>query len=167
MMNDTMEEKRGAMARLNRAILAFELSTIVALQFLLIVMIFASTVVLFVLSYQSLRSQIAHISTVGDLLFIVQRTIAGILIVVLGLEVLETLKAYFRDHHVRLEVIIVVAIIAASRHLVQLDFEHASPVSLLGLSAVIVSLTAGYFLVKKALHAFPSKLSDSDLQSQP
>ena len=86
---------------------------------------------------------------------------------VLGLEVLETLKAYFRDHHVRLEVIIVVAIIAASRHLVQLDFEHASPVSLLGLSAVIVSLSAGYFLVKKALHAFPSKLSDSDLQSQP
>ena len=78
---------------------------------------------------------------------------------VLGLEVSETLKAYFRDHHVRSEVIIVVAIIAASRHLVQLDFEHASPVSL--------PLTAGYVLVKKALHAFPSKLSDSDLQSQP
>ena len=50
MMNDTLEEKSGAMARLNRAILAFELSGIVALQFLLIAMIFASTVVLFVLS---------------------------------------------------------------------------------------------------------------------
>jgi uncharacterized membrane protein (DUF373 family) len=160
-----MGERVGAMARLNRAILAFELSTIVALQFLLIVMVFASTVVLFVLSYQSLRSQVAHISTMGDLLFIVQRTIAGILIVVLGLEVLETLKAYFRDHRVRLEVIIVVAIIAVSRHLVQVDFEHASPVSLLALSAVIVSLTLGYFLVKKALHAFPSNLSDTDPQN--
>jgi hypothetical protein len=50
MMNDTLEEKSGAMARLNRAILAFELSRIVALQLLLIAMIFASTVVLFVLS---------------------------------------------------------------------------------------------------------------------
>ena len=158
------EEKVGSTARLDRAILAFESSTIVALQFLLIVMIFASTVVLFVLSYQSLRSQLAHVSTVGDLLIIVQRTIAGILVVVLGLEVLETLKAYFRDHHVRLEVIIVVAIIAVSRHLVQVDFEHESPLSLLGLSAVIVSLTVGYFLVKKALHAFPSNLSDSDPQ---
>jgi len=138
------------MARLDRAILAFELSTIVALQFLVIVVIFASTVVLYVVSYQSLRSQVAHISTVGDLLFIVQRSIAGILIVVLGLEVLETLKAYFRDHHVRLEVIIVVATIAASGHLVQVDFEHASPLSLFGLSAVILSLTLGYFLVKKA-----------------
>jgi uncharacterized membrane protein (DUF373 family) len=159
---DTMGERVGAMARLDEAILAFELSTIVALQFLVIVMIFASTAVLFVLSYQSLRSQVVHISTVKDLLSTVQRTIAGVLIVVLGLEVLETLKAYFRDHHVRLEVIIVVAIIAASRHLVQVDFEHASPLSLLGLSAVIVSLTLGYFLVKKALHAFPSKLSDND-----
>jgi uncharacterized membrane protein (DUF373 family) len=154
------------MARLDKAILAFELSTIVALQFLVIATIFAATVVLFVLSYQALRSQIAHISTVGDLLFIVQRSIAGILVVVLGLEVLETLKAYFRDHHVRLEVIIVVAIIAASRHLVQVDFEHASPLSLLGLSAVIVSLTLGYFLVKKALYAFPSKLADGDPQNQ-
>ena len=76
---------------------------------------------------------------------------------VLGLEVAETPKAYFRDHHVRLEVIIVVAIIAASRHLVQLDFEHASPVSL--------PLTAGYVLVKKALHAFPSKLSERSAKS--
>jgi uncharacterized membrane protein (DUF373 family) len=160
-----MGERAGATARLERAILVFELATIVALQFLVILMVFASTVVLFVLSYQSLRSQVAHISTVGDLLFIVQRSIAGILIVVLGLEVLETLKAFFRDHHVRLEVIIVVAIIAASRHLVQVDFEHASPLSLLGLSAVVVSLTLGYFLVKKALHAFPSKLSEGDPQN--
>ncbi len=75
-----------------------------------------------------------------------------------GLDALVTLKAYFRDHHVRLEVIIVMAIIAASRHLLQLDFEHASSLSLLGLSAVIVSLNVGYFLVKKALHTFPSKL---------
>jgi uncharacterized membrane protein (DUF373 family) len=160
-----MGERVSAVARLDRAILAFELSTIVALQFLVIVMIFVSTIVLFVLGYQSLRSQVTHISTVADLLFTVQRSIAGILIVVLGLEVLETLKAYFRDHYVRLEVIIVVAIIAASRYLVQVDFEHASPLSLLALSAVIVSLTVGYFLVKKALHASPSKLSDSDRQN--
>jgi hypothetical protein len=32
----------------------------------------------------------------------------GAIALVLGLEVLETLKAYFRDHHVRLEVILVV-----------------------------------------------------------
>jgi uncharacterized membrane protein (DUF373 family) len=51
--------------------------------------------------------------------------------VVLGSEVLETLKAYFRDHHVRLEVIIVVAIVAVSHHLVQVDFERTSPLRML------------------------------------
>ncbi len=96
----------------------------------------------------------------AELLFVVPRSISGVLTVVLGLEVLETLKAYFRDHHVRLEVILVVAIIAAGRHLVQVDFEHASAPGLLGLSAVILTLTLGYFLVKQALHQFPSKLPD-------
>ena len=123
-----------AVTRVNKSILAFELLIILALQVLVITMISVSTVVLFTLAIQGLRNGIAHIDTVGGLLLIVQRSVAGILTVVLGLEVLETLKAYFRDHHVRLEVMLVVAIIAVGRHLVQIDFEHASPLGLLGLA---------------------------------
>jgi uncharacterized membrane protein (DUF373 family) len=149
--------KPSAVARMNQAILGFELVTVVALQLLVIVMISVSTVVLFTLAIEGLRTQVGKIDSVSGLLFVVQRSIAGILVVVLGLEILETLKAYFRDHYVRLEVILVVAIIAVGRHLVQIDFEHASPWVLLGLAAVIVSLTFGYFLVKKALFVFPMK----------
>ncbi len=141
--------------RLNKIILVFELVTVVALQLLTVVLVLVSTVVLFILAIDGLRTRAAHIGSVEDLLFVVQRSIAGILTVVLGLEVLETLKAYFRDHYVRLEVILVVAIIAVGRHLVQVDFEHTSPTGLFGLAAVVVALTAGYFLVKKALFAYP------------
>jgi uncharacterized membrane protein (DUF373 family) len=165
-LGSPMGDKVSAVSRVDKAILAFESSVIVALQVLVIVMIFVSTIVLFALAFQSLRSEVTQIGTVEELLSTVQRSIAGILIVVLGLEVLETLKAYFRDHHVRLEVILVVAIIAVSRHLVQVDFEHASPLSMLGLSAVIVSLSVGYFLVKKALYSFPSKPSDRTEQNE-
>jgi uncharacterized membrane protein (DUF373 family) len=147
--------------QVNKAILALELVTIVALQLLAIVMVVFSTGVLFVLAFQALRTEVVHIDSIEALLATMQRSIAGILIVVLGLEVLETLKAYFHDHQVRLEVILVVAIIAAGRHLVQMDFEHANPVQLFGISAVIVSLTLGYFLVKKALTQFPSRPSDN------
>jgi uncharacterized membrane protein (DUF373 family) len=149
--------KPSAVARMNQAILGFELVTVVTLQLLMIVVIGVSTVVLFTLAIEALRTQVGKVDSVSGLLFLVQRSIAGVLVVVLGLEVLETLKAYFRDHYVRLEVILVVAIIAVGRHLVQIDFEHASPWVLLGLSAVIVSLTFGYFLVKKAILVFPMK----------
>jgi uncharacterized membrane protein (DUF373 family) len=154
-----------ASSRLDKVILWFELATVVALQLLTIVMILVATGVLFVLAFRALGA-VGNIGTVADLLFVVQRSIAGILIIVLGLEILETLKAYFRDHYVRLEVIIVVAIISVSRHLVQVDFEHVSPTSLLGLSAVIVALTVGYFLVKKALYEFPREKVESRTPSE-
>jgi uncharacterized membrane protein (DUF373 family) len=146
--------------RLNKAILIVELGTVVALQFLVVVMVVVSTGVLFVLGFQALQTQVHHIETIEDLLFRVQRSIAGILIVVLGLEVLETLKAYFRDHHVRLEVILVVAIIAAGRHLVQMDFEHVPALQIFGIAAVVLCLTIGYYLVKKSLYDFPTKTLD-------
>jgi uncharacterized membrane protein (DUF373 family) len=145
-----------AASRMNKSVETFETVIVLALQLLVIVMIFVTTVLLFVLGYENLRDQVRHIDSVEKLLFAAQRSIAGILTAVLGLEVLETLKVYFHDHYIRLEVILVVAIIAVSRHLVQADFEHASALSLLGLSAVIGSLTLGYFLVKKAMYAFPS-----------
>jgi uncharacterized membrane protein (DUF373 family) len=146
-----------AVALMNKAILGFELATIAALQLLVIVVIFVATIVLFTLAVEGLRTHAAQIKTVGGLLYLVQRSIAGVLVIVLGLEVLETLKAYFRDHYVRLEVILVVAIIAVSRHLVQIDFEHASPWGLIGLAAVVLCLTFGYFLVKMAMFAFPAR----------
>ena len=140
-------------SRIEKTVSAFELITVAALQLLMVVLILVSSGMLFVLAFEGMRTRVGQIATVGELLELVQRSIAGILAVVLGLEVLETLRAYFRDHYVRLDVILTVAIIAVSRHLVQVDFEHAPPLTLLALSSVIVSLTVGYFLVKKALFA--------------
>jgi uncharacterized membrane protein (DUF373 family) len=68
----------------------------------------------------------------------------------LGLELLETLRTYFSEHRVRLEVILIVAIIAAGRHVIQLDFEHIDGLALIGMAAVVLSLTAGYFLIRKS-----------------
>jgi len=80
--------------------------------------------------------------------------------VVLGLELLETLRAYFTEHRVRLEVILVVAIIAVGRQVIQIDFEHTPGMVLLGLSGLILALTLGYFLIKKShVPVAPGELS--------
>ena len=134
---------------------AFETLAVTALKVLLIVAVATATAVVWVLFVRGVSVNVAKIDSVEMLQPLMQRSFAGVLTVVLGLELLETLRTYFEHHHVKLEVILIVAIIAVGRHVVQLDFEHTSGPMLAGLSAVIVSLTSGYFLVAKARSSSP------------
>jgi uncharacterized membrane protein (DUF373 family) len=71
-----------------------------------------------------------------------------VLLILLGLEILESLKIFFTEHKVRLDLILIVAVIAVARHIIQLDFQHADGFVLVGIGALVLSLTAGYFLVR-------------------
>src|SRR5579883_472105 len=113
-------------SRADRVIGRIEESVVVALRALIMLLVVAATVVLFVLFVTALPSQIRQTSTASGLLGIMQASFAGVLGVVLGLEVSETLKIYFTHHEVRLEVILIIATIAVSRHLIQVDYEHTS-----------------------------------------
>jgi uncharacterized membrane protein (DUF373 family) len=139
-----------ATSRKDAMISKVEINAVAALQVLIIVIVAVATIVLYVLLAKHLISELARIESVAALLPTLQQSFAGVLTVVLGLELLETLKAYFTEHHVRLEVILVVAIIAVGRQVILLDFEHAPGMVLLGLSGLTLALTWGYFLVKRA-----------------
>jgi uncharacterized membrane protein (DUF373 family) len=133
-----------------RLLQRFELVIVRALQLLLVILIVIATITLYALFFQGIRSNIAEIGSTEELHAVLQRGFGGILIVLLGLELLETLKTYFSEHHIRVEVIIVVAMIAVGRHIIQLDFEHAPASLLLGLSALILVMATGYFLVRRS-----------------
>jgi len=133
-----------------RLLQRFELVIVRALQLLLVILIVIATITLYALFFQGIRSNIGEIGSTEELHAVLQRGFGGVLVVLLGLELLETLKAYFSEHHIRVEVIIVVAMIAVGRHIIQLDFEHASASLLLGLSALILVLATGYFLVRRS-----------------
>lgn len=153
-------------ARAEKILSGFELGSVVALQVLVIALIVTATIVLYVLAIQSLRTHLVHISTISDLLFATQRSVAAILAVVLALELLATLTAYFREHRVRLEVILIVAIIAVSRQVILIDIEHTSASVLFGLAAVIMALTLGCFLVKRTQRILPQEREDSTTQQE-
>ncbi|HKT34140.1 MAG TPA: phosphate-starvation-inducible PsiE family protein [Nitrospira sp.] len=76
---------------------------------------------------------------------------AGVLLVLLGLGLMESVKVYLTEDSVHVEVVLLVALIAVSRSLLLQDFQSADPLSLLGLAALLVSLTGGYFLLTKAM----------------
>ena len=139
-----------AIALKDKILSKLEAGVVAAMQVLMMVVVLVATFILYLLLLKNLFSQAARIESVDGLLPTLQQSFAGVLTVVLGLELLETLNTYFTEHHVRLEVILVVAIIAIGRHVIQIDFEHTPGTVLLGIAGVIFALTLGYYLIKKA-----------------
>jgi uncharacterized membrane protein (DUF373 family) len=137
-----------AASKSQRLLRWFEIVIILALQVLLIMLIVIATITLYGLFFGGVRDNIGDIGSAEDLHGVLQKGFGGVLIVLLGLELMETLKTYFSEHHIRVEVILVVAIIAVGRHIIKLDFEHVSAWLLFGLSALMIALAAGYFLVR-------------------
>lgn len=128
----------------------FEAASVIVLKLLLIMSVAVAIVMLYVLFFSGIREHLNAIDSVGGLQTALQHVFAGVLLVLLGLELIETLNAYSADHHVRIEVVLIVAMIALGRHIVQMDFAHLSGPVLLGVAALTFALAASYFVIKRA-----------------
>ncbi len=71
--------------------------------------------------------------------------------VLIGLELLESTKIYLQENRMHADVVLLVAIIAVSRKVITLDYAKSRPDTLFGISAVILALTIGYFVLRRAL----------------
>ena len=73
------------------------------------------------------------------------------MLVLIGIELLETImKTYITQDQPHYEVVLSVAIIAIARKVIILDLKEVDSLSLIGIASIIVALTAGYFLMKRA-----------------
>lgn len=72
------------------------------------------------------------------------------LIILLGLELLETIKAYLEDDVVHVELVVLVAIIALARKVIVWDFNKYTEMDLISMAIIIIALGITYFLIKKA-----------------
>lgn len=72
------------------------------------------------------------------------------LLVLIGIELLDTIKVYFKQNVVHVEVVILVAIIAIARKVIVMDFEKYSGLEIIGIGFIVLTLTLGYYLVKKS-----------------
>ena len=109
----------------------------------------AALAILVLLVLREMGRSWSQIDSITELQDAVQSLFAGVLLVVLGLELMDTLRNYFIEHRLRVEFLISVALIAVARHVIQLDYEHASPWLVLAISALIFSLAASYVGVRK------------------
>jgi uncharacterized membrane protein (DUF373 family) len=78
----------------------------------------------------------------------------SILTVLIGIELLDTVKMYLKEDAVRVEIILLVAIIALAKKIIVMDFEGIDTLALLGQAALLITLAAAYFLIKHTDHKY-------------
>jgi uncharacterized membrane protein (DUF373 family) len=130
-----------------RVIRIFEKIALSGVQLLLMVLIALGLLDLVYLLVRGVTAKLLMIGSVGELHAAMQKGFAGILLILIGLELIETVRAYLFDHRIRLEIVLIVAVIAVARHIVDIDLKSTDGVTLLGTATLVLALTAGYFLI--------------------
>jgi uncharacterized membrane protein (DUF373 family) len=72
------------------------------------------------------------------------------MLVLIGIELLDTIKVYLKENVVHVEVVVLVAIIAVARKVVVLKIEDIDGLKIIGLAFIIVALAVAYYLIKKS-----------------
>ena len=71
------------------------------------------------------------------------------LLVLIGVELLDTLKAYIKDNVVHVEVVLTVAMIAIARKVIILDVKELPSMTLFGIAAIIVALAVAKYYYRR------------------
>ena len=71
-------------------------------------------------------------------------------LVLVGIELLETLKMYTKEHVVHVEVVLLVALIVATRKIILIDYTTTPSDIFFGIAAIIIAIGVSYFLLKRA-----------------
>jgi uncharacterized membrane protein (DUF373 family) len=146
----TPSEEQVKVPRWHKPLEKFEGLVVAALSMLMVVLV---TVMLAVVAYIFVTRVGRFTTSVDDFAELQKASLhsfAGILLVLLGLELLETVKIYFREHSVRVEVILLLGLIAMGRHVLEMDLYSINPLVLFGFSSLVLSLAISYFFVKRA-----------------
>ncbi len=69
--------------------------------------------------------------------------------VLIAIELIDTFNVYIKEHSIKVQSILLIGLIAIGRKLLVLDLGHADGLNNIGLAAIIIALSLGYYLVKK------------------
>jgi uncharacterized membrane protein (DUF373 family) len=75
------------------------------------------------------------------------------LLVLIGIELLETIKAYLVEHVVQVIIILEVALIALARKVIILDFEKYDGITTVGIAVLVIAIASAFYVVKQRIPA--------------
>lgn len=124
---------------------------ITTLLFSLLFVVAYSTVVFLGLLFTGIFSNLENSFSENHILTHLHSIFSGFMLVLIGIELVHTVKIYLKEDVVHVEIVLLVALIGISRHVIDLDFKHLEPLTLIGLSTLILALSIGYYLIKKGM----------------
>jgi uncharacterized membrane protein (DUF373 family) len=134
-----------------RILKRFERIVVTALLVMMVIVVGLATIELGVIIGSEIITPPAFLLDIDRLL----KIFGFFLLVLIGVELLETMKAYFVEHVVHVEVVLEVAMIAVARKVIVLDVKDFPPAALFGIAAILATLALAFFVVKRLVHPKP------------
>lgn len=72
------------------------------------------------------------------------------LLVLIGLELMHSIKIYIEDREYHLESVLAVALIAVARKIITLEAKELPEGAMLGVAAIVIALVVGYYLLQRS-----------------
>lgn len=73
---------------------------------------------------------------------------SDLLLILIGLELMHTVKVYLKDHTVHVEVILAVALVALARKVIAVNLKDQA--ATIGLALLIIALAASHWLIRRS-----------------
>ncbi|OUR94787.1 hypothetical protein A9Q87_02605 [Flavobacteriales bacterium 34_180_T64] len=121
------------------------------LLFSLLFVVLYSSIVFLGLLFKGITSQYQNSFTENNILTHLHKIFGGFMMVLIGVELVHTVKMYLKEDVVHVEIVLLVALIGISRHVIDLDFKALNPLTIIGISSLIIVLSLGYYLIKKGM----------------
>ena len=131
---------------LEKLITSVQKFTVMALAGMLVVVMLLSTIHLGALIVEEVWAPPRFLIRVQGLLEI----FGYFLLVLIGVELLETLKAYLRKDVIHVRVVLEVALIAMARKVIIEEPNTVSSMTLLGIAALILALAVAFYFERQA-----------------
>lgn len=125
----------------------FERGTVIGLLALMTLVLMLATVELAILIVQE------TMNAPEGLLFLDISELLGlfgyVFLLLIGLEIFQTIKMYLHDDTIHAEFVILVAITALARKVILLDMKVYPPLMIFGIGALLLALAIAYFLLSR------------------
>ena len=132
---------------MNEVLIKFEHVIVSALFVMMILVILVSTIELGWIILKDFFNPPRFFLEISDLLEI----FGFFLLVLIGIELLETIKTYLNEQIVHVEIVLEVGLIAIARKVIILDIEKYDGITIIGVAGLILAVSAAYFVIKRKI----------------
>jgi len=112
---------------------------------MMVVVIILGVIDVAYLLHQKAMAPPRFILTINDIL----ATFGAFIAVLIAIEILVNILLYLRDDVIHVKIVMATALMAIARKVIILDYDTMTPLYLFATAAVVLAMSAGYYLVVK------------------